>query len=793
MFENFPVIVLVIIVLIVCLSMHHALNDLRDKVFQLRQSMEKHFGDSAMRPDAPQQHTAAPAQRQAETPSAPLPGRPQPAASAAADLKAGPAPARMAEPAIVPATPDPDKQSGNIPAPTHPAAATPPPVRQTPPRPRQHPAKNIEKYIGTQLFAAIGIGVLILGVGFFIQYAINNDWLNETMRTVVGFLCGFVLLGIAARLRNTYRRFSSVLAGGAFAVTYVTVAIAYHYYALFPQAVAFGLLVLGTLLTTAIAAGYDRRELAVVALTGGFVAPFLASDSHGSHVALFLYIAILHAGMFVLALRKKWWELPVISFAATYLIFCLFVRHAFSGQTAGAAPDPAMARDLFLFAALFYLIFTASAAAVLRARNSRFRWILAGTVALNNFFFLRFGLLFLHTMAPLRNLDGLVPLAIAAVNTGALLAVRSRLAEAPGLKRLLLSLAVLFLTLAAPLQFGAERSLLCWAAEIVLLLWFYARTRQPVYEIAAGLLALPAFNMTCSLWFRIRCGAEPAIFRSSEFLTSLCMAAAFVYAAWFTGRKREIFVRARLLRYPVGNVCLILAAGLLVYGTFLADIVRHFQGDAFVQSWLLCTVAVIAAMLGALRRRFPIAEHSWIFIAGASLATGAFLLLSTPDTRQSLPVALSWISTAVVALTLAGVAFDFYRQVDDARRRSSFLVWFNLAATSVWIATFCHLLTLLGIYRNFSTGFSLALISAASLQMGLGMHRRQRGLRIFALAGFAVVLAKLLLRDLWQWPTLGRIVVFIALGIILLSVSFLYQRLKSALFKDDEVLHTDEK
>ncbi len=793
MFENFPVIVLAIILLIVCLSMHHALNDLRDKVFQLRQSMEKHFGDSARCADTPQQHTAAPAQRQPETPPAPLPSpdRPQPAASAATDLKAGPAPARMAEPAIAPA---PDKQPGNTPAPTRPAAATPPPVRQTPPPPRQRPAKNLEKYIGTQLFAAIGIGVLILGVGFFIQYAINNDWLNETMRTVVGFLCGFVLLGIAARLRNTYRRFSSVLAGGAFAVIYVTVAIAYHYYALFPQAVAFGLLVLATLLTTAIAAGYDRRELAVVALTGGFVAPFLASDSHGSHVALFLYIAILHAGMFVLALRKKWWELPVISFAATYLIFCLFVRHAFSGQTAGgAASDPAMARDLFLFAALFYLIFTASAAAVLRARNNRFRWILAGTVALNNFFFLHFGLLFLHTMAPLRNLDGLVPLAIAAVNTGALLAVRHRLAEAPGLKRLLLSLAVLFLTLAAPLQFGAERSLLCWAAEIVLLLWFYARTRQPVYEIAAGLLALPAFNMTCSLWFRIRCGAEPAIFRSPEFLTSLCMAAAFVYAAWFTGRKREIFVRARLLRYPAGNVCLILAAGLLVYSTFLADIVRHFQGDAFVQSWLLCTVAVIAAMLGALRRRFPIAEHSWIFILGATLAAGAFLIFSTPDIRQSLPVALSWISTAVVALTLAGIAFDFYSQVDDVRRRSSFLVWLNLVATCVWIATFCHLLTLLGIYRNFSTGFSLALISAASLQMGLGMYRRQRGLRIFALAGFAVVLAKLLVRDLWQWPTLGRIVVFIVLGIILLSVSFLYQRLKSALFKDDEVLHTDEK
>lgn len=37
-----------------------------------------------------------------------------------------------------------------------------------------------------------------------------------------------------------------------------------------------------------------------------------------------------------------------------------------------------------------------------------------------------------------------------------------------------------------------------------------------------------------------------------------------------------------------------------------------------------------------------------------------------------------------------------------------------------------------------------------------------------------------------QWPTIGRIVVFILLGVILLVLSFLYQRLKSALFRDDE-------
>ena len=53
---------------------------------------------------------------------------------------------------------------------------------QTPPRRR----KNYEKFIGTQLFAAIGIFVLIVGIGFFIKYAINNDWLDERMRTGLG-------------------------------------------------------------------------------------------------------------------------------------------------------------------------------------------------------------------------------------------------------------------------------------------------------------------------------------------------------------------------------------------------------------------------------------------------------------------------------------------------------------------------------------------------------------------------------------------------------------------------------
>ena len=134
---------------------------------------------------------------------------------------------------------------------------------------------NYEKFIGENLFGKIGILVFVIGVGFFVKYAIDKDWINETLRTVLGFLTGSALLVVAERLQKKYRTFSSLLAGGAFAVVYLTVAIAFHFYHLFPQTVAFIILIATTLFMSILSILYDRRELAIISLVGGFLAPFL--------------------------------------------------------------------------------------------------------------------------------------------------------------------------------------------------------------------------------------------------------------------------------------------------------------------------------------------------------------------------------------------------------------------------------------------------------------------------------------------------------------------------------------
>ena len=59
-------------------------------------------------------------------------------------------------------------------------------------------------------------------------------------------------------------------------------------------------------------------------------------------------------------------------------------------------------------------------------------------------------------------------------------------------------------------------------------------------------------------------------------------------------------------------------------------------------------------------------------------------------------------------------------------------------------------------------------------------------MRMISLSTFGIVLLKLVFDDLWAMPTIGKIIVFIILGLILLILSFLYQKLKDVLFKNDE-------
>src|SRR3990172_9895963 len=66
--------------------------------------------------------------------------------------------------------------------------------------------------------------------------------------------------------------------------------------------------------------------------------------------------------------------------------------------------------------------------------------------------------------------------------------------------------------------------------------------------------------------------------------------------------------------------------------------------------------------------------------------------------------------------------------------------------------------------------------------MTVGIWRNFRELRLFAIALFGVTILKIFAYDLSFLETLYRIFSFIGLGLILLAVSYAYQRYKHVLF-----------
>ena len=201
---------------------------------------------------------------------------------------------------------------------------------------------TLETRIGAywQLYA--GMAVLLLGVGFFIKYAFDNEWINETTRVVMGGAIGIgMVAGGLAISRRGYRLYGEIVAGGGFVAMYFSTYAAFNFYGLIAQPVAFGLMVA----ITAGAAFVSDRErsqgLAFVAVLGGFLTPFLVGRNEDAQVVLLTYDAILVAGTMLLAQRRRWPIVNLASYALTILTFGAWAARYYT-------PDAYVTTQVFL-------------------------------------------------------------------------------------------------------------------------------------------------------------------------------------------------------------------------------------------------------------------------------------------------------------------------------------------------------------------------------------------------------------------------------------------------------------
>ena len=640
---------------------------------------------------------------------------------------------------------------------------------------------NFEKYIGENLFGKIGILIFIIGIGFFVKYAIDQNWINETARTLMGYAVGAGMLVLAERLHKRYHTFSSLLAGGAFGIYYLITAIAFHYYDLFSHTMAFVILCATTIFMSAVSVLYDRKELAVTALVGGFIAPFIISTDSSSIISLQIYIGILNIGMFCLAMYKKWAILPMVSFGFTYII--LWGTTAIGSFTDSEAVT--IYPTLFAFATLFYVIFLLPIVFILRTQyGENTRLGLLGIITANSFMYLIYGDFLLQHFEASSDTTAYLAFFIAGVNLAIHLYLRFRVEGQDTLRNLMLGLAVTFASMGIPILFSTANVLMVWAAEAVLLLWLFTKEKNRIYEWASAILLF--LTMGALAYYRttdtfIHNTGDSLFFNGAFFVTTFVSIAYFIVAVIMQYNKEFFSDMRRLIAYTPCNAIAYALGFCILFLAFRDNF--HFHLEQPISEYASLLTANIMLLGGALilRKRFEISENKLAYEISLYLAGILFAMTVWNDTAPD-GLLLRWLMALV---TIAYMAYCMRGQLLATSNPRNLHTEYAIVSTLTWL-TLTRLLLITFNEVNFSTAFSLSLGIAAFILMCIGMRYHSKEIRIVSLAEFGIIIGKLILNDVWAMPALGKIIVFISLGAILLILSFLYQKLKDALFNEEK-------
>ena len=348
------------------------------------------------------------------------------------------------------------------------------------------------------------------------KYAIDQDWINEIGRVFIGILCGGLLLGVAHKMRKTFIAFSSVLVGGGLAVLYLTITIAFHDYHIFNQTVAFIIMVVITAFAVILSLGYNRVELAILAILGGFGSPFMVSTGEGNYVVLFTYIFILDVGMLVLAYYKKWNLVNLVSYVFTVLLFAAWLVEGFVADT--------MVRGGLIFATLFYLVFFVMNIINNLKEKAAFKSLDISLLLSNTFLYYAAGMALLSN--PLgENYKGLFTAGLGVFNFIFAYTLHKSGRVDKNLVFLLIGLVLTFISLAAPIQLEGNYITLFWSAEAVLLLWLSQKSGIRLMKLASVVIT---GLMVCSLlmdWTQLYQGSDQeftlTIIFNKAYITSL--------------------------------------------------------------------------------------------------------------------------------------------------------------------------------------------------------------------------------------------------------------------------------
>ena len=687
---------------------------------------------------------------------------------------------------------------------------------------------DIEKFIGENLINKIGIAITVIGVAIGAKYSIEHQLISPLTRIILGYLMGLGLLGVGARLKKNYENYSAVLVSGAMAIMFFITFTAYILYNLISQETTFALMVVFTAFTVVAAIYYNRQVIAHIGLVGAYAVPFLLSDGSGKVEILFSYMAIINIGILIIAFKKYWKPLYYSSFILTWLIF-------FSWFVAKYQADQHFVMSLSflsIFFAEFYTIFLAYKL----LRKEKFEiWDIMLLLA-NSFVFYGIGYAILSGYKTGEQLLGLFTLGNALVHfVVSAVIYRQKLADR-NLFFLVAGLVLVFITIAIPVQLNGNWVTLLWVSEAALVFWIGRTKDVPAYEILSYPLILLALLSLFHDWltsyhiyFSEKSYERIIPFININFLTSLLFVLAIVFIHYLNRSKKyvsSLFAYKSLIsivKFSVPAILIIVIyyafrmeisnfwtqmyndsavnlknANSVYPGTFWdSDLLKFKSLWLIIYSFLFFTVLSIVNILKFKNKYLGLINMGLIAIEMLLfLSVGLYFLselresylnqiLSEYYPRTIFSLGIRYVTFIFVGMAMVSLYYyikqDFLKNVSSGLRIT---FDFLLYTTILWIASseLINLMDIMKFTQSYKLGLSILWGVYALILIALGIWKNKKYLRISAIALFGLTLIKLFSYDISRLDTIAKTIVFVSLGILLLIISFLYNKYKKIIF-----------
>ena len=435
-------------------------------------------------------------------------------------------------------------------------------------------AWNWEQFVGGNWLARIGVLALIIGAAFFLNLAIDNNWIGPTGQVVLGIIAGAALLAAGEYWQRKYAIFAHALSGGGIGIFYVSIFAAHSTFGLIDVYFATGLLLLISVTSAAVAVRYESMALAIIGILGAFSAPFIlgafSSTSAGgarvdSGIDLLAYILAVDIGVLALSTFRNWRWMILLGWAGSLL--------AYGGWYSQFGGDAGLLTAQ-LSLTLIFLTFVGATTLyhVIWRRTPKQTDLTLMTINGLSYFAISLGIMS-------DDLDlwmGAFSLTMALFYGGlAYLALR-RSEENAQLSFFSLGIALVFLTVAIPVQLGDSAwTTIAWAAEGAAVMWVAFQLRLPNARIAAmavfGLVAIRLYLFDTGVDLR----TYDVILNERMLAFALSIAAMYV-TAYLYWRNRADLVEWELVLWSVYPVFLV-AAGVFTLWVLGWEITSAFD------------------------------------------------------------------------------------------------------------------------------------------------------------------------------------------------------------------------